>query len=653
MKGRAVTSQLSRSTLFTSIGFLVATLYFAKDVLIPIALSVLLAFLLAPLASRLERGRFGRIGSVLTVVLITFLGIAVLGWTVGSQVLRLANDLPRYEDEILRKVHVLRQASSPEGGLSGRLKNLGEEIGKEAAKDAVAITPATTQAGAAKPVTSVTPADVVAVDETTPVSPHGTPDNPLYTIPLAVPASPVQTLSNYLGLALGTLGTAALVLVLVIFILLEREDLRDRILRVVSRGKYTVSTKAVNDGASRISRYLVAQSIVNGSYGLTIGIGLWVIGFVWGNGTTFPSFVLWGFLCAALRFVPYVGPWVAALFPVAVSLAVYPGFSVFIAVAALIIVTEIISNNVVEPWLYGSSTGLSTVALLIAAVFWTWLWGPIGLMLSTPLTVCIVVAGKYVPELKFLDVLLGDRPALHPSVAYYQRLLAGDEVEANSLVRSHLATMKIEGVADRIILPALRRMRRDREEGGLTAETEGRILDATRRLIDDLGKNLDDKDEPVDGNSPPVDVAPVQNSMLVVGCPAHHRTEELSLTLLGLALRSEGIRFEATSTRMLPKEIEQLIGTTQPTAIFIAVQPPKGLVQTRYLSRRLRKRFKDIPILVGYWGRPRNFDQLLVRLRKAGASYVLTSIQQSRSQIAALHATRSAKREAEAVVAVQ
>jgi hypothetical protein len=283
--------------------------------------------------------------------------------------------------------------------------------------------------------------------------------------------------------------------VFVLFVLLERESLRDRLIRLVSRGKYTVTTRAINDAATRISRYVLAQTIVNGTYGIAIAIGLWIIGRTLGHSSSapadyvppddFPSFVLWGLLCAVLRFIPYVGPWVAAIFPVALSLAVYPGFSVFIAVLAMFVVIELLSNNVMEPWLYGVSTGLSTVAIIVAAVFWTWLWGPIGLLLSTPMTVCIVVIGKYVAQLQFFDVLLGDQAALPPAVSYYQRLLAGDRTEAAQLAKEVAKERGREHVPDEVFLPALLLTRRDREDDALNAENETNIYAATAEVVDE------------------------------------------------------------------------------------------------------------------------------------------------------------------------
>jgi predicted PurR-regulated permease PerM len=392
---RRTPAKPSRLSPLVTACVLVAALYFAQEVLIPLVLAMLLSFLLAPAVRGLER-RLGRALSVV-VVACAFAVIGSLGWVVAEQVVDVADRMPQYQDEIVRKVRQVRGQGS---ALADKVARMGRAIEK-ASTDTQ---PATAPAGARLP---------------RPPAPDGTVANPVYTVPLPSPRSPLSSLGQYLGLALGPLGTGALVIVFTIFMLVEREDLRDRMIRLVSGGHYMVTTRALDDAGRRITRYMIAQSIVNGTYGLAIALGLWLIGLVVGRGQAFPSFVLWGLLCAVLRFIPYIGPWVAAAFPVTLSLAVYPGFTVFTATACLFVLLEIVSNNLMEPWLYGASTGMSTVAVLVAAVFWTWLWGPVGLLLATPLTVCIVVVGKYVPRLRFLDVLLGDQPALPRHVTYY------------------------------------------------------------------------------------------------------------------------------------------------------------------------------------------------------------------------------------------
>ena len=475
----------------------------------------------------------------------------------------------------------------------------------------------------------------------------GSSDNPFYVIALPSRESPLKTLGAYVGYTLGPLGNAALVIVFVVFMLLDREDLRDRAIRLISRGKYTVTTRAFDDAGRRISRYVLAQSIVNGSYGVIVGTGLFIIGLIFRNITVienggphtyfvsgFPTWVLWGLLAAVLRFIPYVGPFTAALFPLTLSLAVYHGFAPFVTVGVMLISIELVSNNVMEPWLYGSSTGLSTMAILVAAVFWTWLWGPIGLFMSTPLTVCIVVLGKHVTQLKFLDVLLGDQPALPPGVRFYQRLLAADSHGAELVMAEAARHGGGDTLPDHVLLPALRMARRDQRDGDLSAEEESRLLVTAGELLDkravDCGTRAREAAALLPDNALPPRIPQV------LGCPAHHPAEELTLGALGQLGLPDNFCVDIASSRLMHTQIEQRVRETRPDAVFIAILPPGGMPQAKFLCRRLRKAFPDLPIVVGVWGRFRDFDKLLVSFRKAGASYVTTSMAQSRNQIVAL-----------------
>ena len=600
MKSRTPAKPSRLSPIVTAC-VLVAALYFAQEVLIPLVLAMLLSFLLAPAVRGLERRRLGRALSVVVVAAVAFAAIFRVGWVVAEQVVDVADRLPQYQDEIVRKVRQVRGQGS---ALAEKIAGMGRAIEKASNDTQPAAAPAN-----AKPPRVPAPVGSIA--------------DPVYTIPLPAPRSPLSSLAQYLGLALGPLGTGALVIVFTIFMLVEQEDLRDRMIRLVSGGHYMVTTRALNDAGRRITRYMIAQSIVNGTYGLAITLGLWLIGIVLGRGQGFPSFVLWGLLCAVLRFIPYIGPWVAAAFPVALSLAVYPGFTVFTATACLFVLLEIVSNNVMEPWLYGASTGMSTVAVLVATVFWTWLWGPVGLLLSTPLTVCIVVLGKYVPRLRFLDVLLGDQPALPRHVTYYQRLLAGDRAEAERVVDDYAREHGPDEAPDAVLVPALRLARRDRRDAGLSPADETLILQATADTVRELGGEVP--------ASPAVPGEP-----FVLGCPAHHRAEELLVEMLAVVAARAGCTVRGVPSRALPADVEEQVAGSLPRVVFVAVLPPGGLEQARYLCRRLRRRFDKLPIVVGYFGRARNFDRLLVRLRRAGASYVTTSLLQTRSQLRAL-----------------
>ena len=523
-----IPTKASRFVVLASMCIVVAGLYWAQEVLIPLALAVLFCFLLAPLVTQLERWRIARAPAVILVVVAAAALFLMLGWVVTAQVLNLADRLPEYEGEMVRKVTDFRGRFGGKGGVTEKIGNAAEKIQQATTKPAsqpatqpasqpatqAGTDPATQPAAAAAPsvqaATTTPPGEVRAFEPPTrAVQPGetgieavmreatgGAPDtgppagtaqsNPLWVVALPAPASPIRTLGSYLGVVLSPLGTAGLVIVFVIFILLQREDLRDRMIRLVGHHDLNVTTTALDDAASRISRYLLAQAIVNGTYGTAVAIGLWLIGYFAGD-KPFPSFVLWGLLCAVMRFIPYIGPWLAAVFPITLSLAVYPGFEVFFWTAGMFVVIELLSNNLMEPYLYGASTGMSTVAVLVSAVFWTWLWGAVGLLLATPLTVILVVIGKYVPQMRFLDIMLGDEPVLEPPERVYQRLLAMDQEEATDLLREYLKEKDLEQVYDEVLNPALGMAEQDRHKGRLDERRQVYIRQAMREIIEELG----------------------------------------------------------------------------------------------------------------------------------------------------------------------
>jgi len=375
-----------------SLVIVVAALYFASDVLIPFALALLFSFLLAPLMIRLRRWKFSRVAAAITTVSLAFSVIVLVAAFVAFQAVEIVNSLPQYQENIEKKLETFRVAP---GGAVDRMMRMVTRFNREsaAAKSGVPVSPTTGDPQA----------------ETPPiVPPQPEPEEPK-PVPVEIvtaPLTPMNILRSVLDTTMGPLVTGGIVIVFVIFILLEREDLRDRVIRLlgVSHNQISTTTQALDDAASRVSRYLLMQLIVNVLYGLPIGIGLWLIGV--------PSPILWGVLGTILRFIPYVGPWIAAIFPLALAFAVGDGWGMLIQTIILYVVVEIISNNFIETWLYGTSTGISSVGILLSAVFWAWLWGPIGLLMSTPLTVCIVVLGQYLPALNFFSVLLGDRPVL-------------------------------------------------------------------------------------------------------------------------------------------------------------------------------------------------------------------------------------------------
>ena len=384
------------STAF-AFAFAIAALYVGRDIFVPLALAVLLSFMLAPLVSWLQRQRVPRIPAVVGVVVVAFAVVGGFGFVVAGQLTQLAENLPSYQSNIQAKIRAVKISGGPDG-LFGRVSDMLQELGEEVAR----------------------PAEPAAPVETLPPASLGG-DKSVEPIPVAImelDLSPLQMVETVIGPLIAPLVTSGIVIVFVIVILLQRHDLRDRFIRLASVGDLNRTTQALEDAGSRVAKYLLMQVVVNLSYGFPVGIGLWLIGV--------PNALLWGMLAVVLRFIPYIGPTLAAVFPIALSIAVSPGWTMLLWTVSLFVVLEIVSNNILEPWLYGAKTGLSPIAIIVAAIFWMWLWGPVGLLLSTPLTVCLVVLGRHVPQFTFLDVLLGSEPVLTHEEGLRQRLLALD-----------------------------------------------------------------------------------------------------------------------------------------------------------------------------------------------------------------------------------
>jgi len=569
--------------LLTALVLIVGIIYLGKAVLVPLALAVLLTFILTPPVTAFQRRGLRRVPAVLAVVGVTLLVAAGVGWGVGTQVARLASDLPTHRDEIQAKLAHLQ------GSGTGRMSRLLDTFRG----------PPKVSEGTGKQ-----QKDIVVVRQEEPTS--------------------FETMAGVASAVLEPAADAGLVLILVVFMLVRREDLRNRFIGLLGHGRLTGTTRVLVETAQRLSRFLLMQLSVNAGFGIVLGVILLLIGV--------PYWFLWGFLAMVLRFVPYLGTWLAAALPTVLSFAISPGLGQPLLVLASFILLDLVTANAVEPLLFGHSTGVSPLALLVAAIFWTWVWGPIGLVLSTPMTVCLVVLGQHVPRFRFLSLLLGDQPALAPHASFYQRLLAGDVEEAAAVARAFAKSDGLELVPDEVIIPALRLARRDRERAGLTAQDETFILESTEQVLANLYATADTTDE-----------SPLPTTILL-GCPSHHRAEELTVQMMEMVLRGTGCRVESVTTRILPVELEARIEREKIALLFISVIPPGGLPQCRYLCRRLRRRFPDLPIVVGYFGKAREFDKLLVQLRAAGASYVNTSIGQTRGQILAMLPTMATER---------
>ncbi|WP_315827648.1 MULTISPECIES: AI-2E family transporter [unclassified Bradyrhizobium] len=440
---------------------IIALLYFGRDILVPVALAILLSFVLAPLVAQLQRLRAPRGLAVVSVVVLAFVVIFTLGSLLATQLTQLASELPNYQSTMSNKIQSFRDTKAGRGTLeraSDMLKDLGKELDKPNEPEA-ARPPSGLRTNSSVPVTPI-PVEVRQPDP-----------------------GALDSLRTLISPLIHPLATTGIIIIFVIFILLQREDLRNRLIRLAGSSDLQRTTAALDDAAYRLSRLFLTQLALNGGFGVVIGVGLWFIGI--------PSALLWGILAAALRFVPYIGAVIAAAFPLALAAAVDPGWSMLIWTLALFLVVEPLLGHVIEPMVYGRSTGLSPVAVVVSAVFWTALWGPIGLVLATPLTVCLVVIGRHVERLEFLDVMFGDRPALSPPEIFYQRMLANDPTEAAEKAEEFLKERSLIAYCDEVAVKGLQLAQADADRGALAYDRLATIRDAVAELTADLSDQND------------------------------------------------------------------------------------------------------------------------------------------------------------------
>ncbi|NIX78303.1 AI-2E family transporter [Microvirga terricola] len=563
-------------------------LYVAQEVFLPIVLAILLAFLLAPFVDLMRRWHLGRVPSVIIAVLFALGIIAALGTLVGYQFAGLANDLPRYQATIKEKVGTLRERTL------ARLPSVISEIRK-----AVKEEPTPQPAPAPSPTPQAAPLPVEVHER---------------------PATPLEIVRSIAGPVLHPIATAGIVLVVVIFILLQREDLRDRMIRLFGARDLHRATEAIDDAGRRLSRYFLIQFGLNASFGIMIGVGLWLIGV--------PSPILWGVVAALMRFVPYIGSFIAATFPILVAAAVEPGWSMALMVAALFLIGEPLMGQVVEPLVYGRGTGLSPFAVVLSAIFWTWLWGPVGLVIAVPLTLCLVVLGRHVERLEFLSVLLGDQPALTPAENLYQRMLAGDPDEALDSAEHFLKSRAPSAYYDEVAIEALRLAASDADRGVLTGRQLAQVKEVAHALVQDLN-SYEDVTEGVStleiGESWKADGA----ILCVAGRGPLDKAAAAMLTQLlekhGLGRRT--IPYEAVS-RSAAFNLD--VGGVQMVCLC-ALDISGTPAHLRYLLQRLRKLVPDIPILVGLWSKDNAVLKDTSLQAALGADYYVSSLREALS----------------------
>jgi predicted PurR-regulated permease PerM len=562
-------------TILAGVVLAVACLYWARVIFIPIALAMLITFLLSPVVGLVRRSGLGQVPAVIVVVSLTCLLAGGLGWALFSQITTLANDLPRYRATITRKIADVQRVGR--GGAIEKVENTAKDVMAQIER---ADTPKT------KPIPVIVSAP-----------------NPLWQISRVI--EPV--------------GGAVFVLVLVTFMLIQQRELRARLVRLLGQERLAETTRAFDDAAARISRYLVTYSGLNAGFGVTIALGLFFLGM--------PFALVWGFFAAMLRFIPYVGAWAAALIPIATSLAVFDGWMKPLLIAGLFAVTELLIAFVLEPLFFARSAGVSSIALLVAAAFWTWLWGPIGLALAIPLTVCLVVFSRAIEGLEFIEILASDDPGLPPHVVYYQRALAADEHDAASLVSEAVNAGSSEAAYDAILVPALARARHDREIGQLAPAEYAHVIAVTREVLE---------------RGAQAGGASALRPIAIAGCPLEDDADRVVLEMLGRVLEPTGRTVQTGPAGML--SVETL--ATRPQ--LICLSSIEGGGRLRDLVERLSSACPDVPILVGCWGL-QNPAGLRTELARAGAEELVTSLAEARAAVMRL-TTTSPQRDSEPAV---
>ena len=587
--------------MLASIAVIVAALYVAKGVLVPITLAVLLSFLLSPVCDWLERHWLGRVPAVMVTALVGFTVFGGATWMAVVQVSDLAPRMPEYETNLRVK---LQSANAYVGATLGRVTRTAQGMSE-----------------------NLSPVELAQ-------APQGTKEWPYAVRIISSPASPLQVFGSVFGTVLQVLGSVGVVIILVVFFLVRRDDLRDRFILLVGQGEVSLTTQVLEDAGTRVSRYLAAAFLVNAIYGTAVGVGLYFIGV--------PNPTLWGILATTLRFIPYLGPWLAAAMPIGLSMAISgdwmaPGLTI-----GLFVVLELVTNNVLEPWLYGKNTGVSAVAVLLAAVFWTWLWGVVGLLLATPLTVCLLVVGKHVPQLSFLNTLLGDKPVFEPAKRVYQRLLAGDDEEATELLDKYFEHAPLVEVYDTVLIPALGSAETHWRRGEIEETRHTFILQTLKSMIQERGERklepqqqAGNKDvEDAQAGSGIADPAALPG-IRVLCLPAHGEADELAAMMLAQIVDIRGCVVETVPAAAMgaASELVEYVGQRKADVVCISAVPPAAVAHARRLRMRLRHRFPELNLVVGLWNSPGDLNEAKERIGPDLKTQIVTTLADAQAQI--------------------
>lgn len=588
---------VSRGVTMLTLLLAIAVLYFAKVVFIPLALAILIAFLLGPLVVGLRKWGLGRVVATLIVVTCSLLLFAAVAGFMALQLSDLAKKIPEYQQNLRHKMQTIRQSG---GGVVTRMTRAVHNLTRE----------------------------LVPPEARTP--PEQSPEEKPVPVEIReAPFSPLDVFRTIVGSLVNIFLVAGIVVVFVIFMLIQREDLRDRVIRLIGARRVNLTTTALDDAAGRMSRFLLAQLALNVSFGVPVGIGLYFMGI--------PNPLLWALLAALLRYVPYLGIWVAALMPAALAFAVDPGWMKVPLIFALFFGVDLFMYNFAEPLLYGTSTGITPMGILVATVFWTWLWGAIGLLLATPLTVCVVVMGRHVPSLEFLSVLLSDEPVLRPETRFYQRMLAMNLEEAADVAEEYLKGRTLEDLFDKVTVPALVLAETDRHQGRLDEDRAQFLFENTQLLMEDFSERAEaivaGANQRSDRNlerSPEAECLSEQPATPgeVICIPARDEADEVAARMLCMLLHRRGIPARALSAEALAGESIREIEDSKTMVACVAAVPPFGYMNTRYLCRRLRNRYPELKLIAAFLTEG---DPEEVRKRQPGiqADEVTTNLRQA------------------------
>ena len=572
---------------------IIVLLLAGREILEPLVIASLLAFILSPLIRRLRQWGIWRIPSVVLSVLFALAVIGALSAVIGLQVTQLAQELPTYETNLRNKIRDLGAGRLTSGALdraSGTLRDLQEEISK------------------AGPTTTGQKPMVVEVRQP---EPRG-----------------LESIATLVRPLLSPLAMTALVVLFLLFILLQREDIRDRFLRLAGTSDLQRSTAALDDAGSRLSRFFLMQTLLNAGFGVFITIGLWVIGV--------PNPMLWGIFAGLMRFVPFIGGIIAAFFPMALAAAVDPGWTMALAVAGLFLVSEPIAGHVIEPLLYGQHTGLSPVAIVISTLFWTLVWGPIGLLLATPLTVCLVVLGRHIEALQFIEVILGDEPALEPHERFYQRLLAGDDTEAADMAERQLKEQSLSAYYDAVALPALALAQTDAARGRLSHQKQIEICETVEDVVEDLS-DYDDRD-PAGEESGAVAIASIEPTDLperwrenpILCVASRSPLDQAACIMLAQVLDKHGLPARIQSfADVASARSFKIDASDAPLVCLSYFGSASNPAHVRYLIKRLRRAMPNAKFLAVFWlllGKEEKAEEWRAAV---GADFVSTSLTQA------------------------